>query len=112
MKIQFLRNGLFSLHPAFGPIVDCIEGGTFESDKPELLKDIIESGWAEEVNEGPDDSADTDPVIAPWDMEDWKPRAKDAKQRLQDYANALGLGLDLDLRSSIGTLINEIEAAR
>lgn len=117
MKILCKKTGLFALHPVYGPVISCNTGEEIELDERAYVNDILASKWATQVVDKTESQdvvaapvkADNVVLTAPWDKLDWRPRAKDAKDQIQDYVNMLELGVDLDLRKSVRSLINDVK---
>ena len=46
MKLNIIKSGKWSKHPAWGPIVDIVEGKNFEDDDDEFCQKLINAGYA------------------------------------------------------------------
>lgn len=105
MKVIFLKNGKFALHPARGPVIICREGETM--DLPDANAErLIEVEWAKEA-EVEETEQGANPV-APWLADDWDPEADDVKDVLEAYGIAV-FAVDINKRKSVKNLIAELE---
>lgn len=118
MVVKFLKSGNFALHPVYGPVIKCVAGETMCLGGYRSVKDLVACGWAIDVadikpvvkEEPKQESAPAKADEAPWEKADWSPRAKDAKDQVQAYADQFGL--DLDLRKNVKKLITIVEKYR
>lgn len=113
-NIKYLKSGLYSLDPARGPVIIC------KKDKEDHLRasdavKLVQDGWADYVECLEDTLAPVQPIEttvpsidAPWDAEDWNPRARDAKETLEKFALE-NLGIDIDRRKTVAVLIDELK---
>lgn len=115
--IAFLKTGKYAIHPARGPVIVCKEGD-FADVSEEHAKVLGDAGWAEILEVEPaqgegedDDDNKNDPIVPPWEQEDWDPEVDDAKDRLEVYGLEV-FDVDIDKRKSVAKIIEQLESLK
>lgn len=97
MKIVLIKSGKFSFHPVYGPVKDCVKDEIVDI-LDAYAKQLIEAGWAQEVNK----------LMPPWEKTDWDQNGDDAKELLQSYVSIV-YGTSIDKRKSVANIIKDIK---